>query len=387
MSDLNAHLEALAGQAHQEGGWGYTLGQPPQLEPTCLSLLALSLEGERYAEAIREAWTFIARCAAPDGSYRPNGGREEAIWHTSLVLFVQASLERPVSEVRRTAASLLGLRGKIPERLDDASEIHDIDVKIIGWPWAENNFSWVEPTAWACLGLRKAGHGSHDRVSEGQRLLLDRAHDEGGINYGNRRILGKFTEPMPGPTALMLLALQGCSEQRVATAVTYLLEQAQRINDLELLCWAKIALSVHSSQHGVATALRDIDKRIQESYAERAGTPWVKPAPMREALTALALGTETKNFFTITPAQAELSESRADYTQSVGRRRSLGDRVRSFFGKIAVQAVGALRPLPAQSQVHIAREVEYTTATWRGHFRGSTNRSMRKCLSPASASF
>jgi hypothetical protein len=34
MSDLNSHLETLASQAEPEGGWGYTLGLPPQLEPT-----------------------------------------------------------------------------------------------------------------------------------------------------------------------------------------------------------------------------------------------------------------------------------------------------------------------------------------------------------------
>src|SRR5207302_833204 len=77
------------------------------------------------------------------------------------------------------------------------------------WPWAEGNFSWVEPTAWACLALRQAGYGDHARVQEGIRLLLDRTFDEGGLNYGIRYILGRRTEPIPGPTALMLLALQG----------------------------------------------------------------------------------------------------------------------------------------------------------------------------------
>ena len=39
--------------------------------------------------------------------------------------------------------------------------MHDIDLKLVGWPWAEGNFSWAEPTAWACLALRRAGHGDH----------------------------------------------------------------------------------------------------------------------------------------------------------------------------------------------------------------------------------
>src|SRR5262245_36932191 len=292
MSNVNAHLDTLAQQAHLEGGWGYTLRQPSQLEPTCLALLALSLERERFAAVMAKGWAFLDTCAAPDGSYRPARGREEAIWHTALVLFVQAALDRPPAEVRRTASALLNLRGKLPERTEDAAEIHDIDLNIIGWPWAENNFSWVEPTAWACLALRRAGHGAHPRVEEGQRLLLDRAHEEGGINYGNRRILGKFTEPMPGPTALMLLALQGRDEPRVRAAAAYLLRQAHSINDLELLCWAKVALSAHRHLQGVQESLAEIDGRIRDAYVSRAETPWLKPTPLREAMTALALGTD-----------------------------------------------------------------------------------------------
>jgi uncharacterized protein (DUF362 family) len=359
MSDLNPHLETLEAQAHPDGGWGYAPAHAPQLEPTCLSLLALSLADKRYAETMDKAWSFISGCAAGDGSYRPNGGREETIWHTALVLFVQAALDRPAPEVRRTAGALLNLRGKLPEKLDDTSDIHDIDVKIVGWPWAENNFSWVEPTAWACLALRKAGHGSHDRVNEGRRLLLDRAHEEGGINYGNRRILGKFTEPMPGPTALMLLALQGRDEPRVAAAVAYLLRQAQSIIDLELLGWAKIALATHASLAGVAAALGEIDRRIRDSYVERTTTPWVKPAPLREALTALALGTETRNWFKLSGTETELAEPPPSPANYPRRPRSLGDRLRSIFNGILVQAVGALRPLPAQAAVHVARETDY----------------------------
>src|SRR5438132_12823807 len=135
MSGLKTHLDTLAEQA-QADGWGYTLGQPAQLEPTCLGLLALSLNAEQFGEVINKAWDFLATCTAPDGSYRPARGREEAIWHTALVLFVQATLGRPAAEVRRTASTLLHLRGKMPTRPEEAAEVHDIDLNIVGWPWA-----------------------------------------------------------------------------------------------------------------------------------------------------------------------------------------------------------------------------------------------------------
>jgi uncharacterized protein (DUF362 family) len=360
--DLGSSLELLASQAHAEGGWGYTPGQSAHLEPTCLALLAFAQDAGRFQPLIDKGRDFLEKCAAADGSYRPARGREEAIWHTALVLFVQAALDRPAPEVRRTASALLNFRGRQPSD-DEAKEVHDIDIMLVGWPWAENNFSWVEPTAWACLALRRAGHSSHPRVEEGRRLLLDRAHDGGGINYGNRRILGKFTEPMPGPTALMLLALQGHGEHsRVAAAVAYLLNQALSINDLELLCWAKIALDVHRDQPGVAEALPGLDERILSAHESRTHTPWARPAPVREALTALALGTASGNIFKLegeTQGEDGTQYSVPSTQHLATRRRSFVDRFKAAFNSLAIQAVGQLRPLPPQTAVHIAQAGDY----------------------------
>src|SRR5207253_9124367 len=128
------------------------------------------------------------RWPAPDGFYRLAHDREEAVWPTALVLYVQVTLGCPDEEVQRTASRLLAFQGR-PHDSKQAAEFHDIDLKLIGWPWADGNFSWVEPTAWAILALRCAGHGRHPRVDEGTRLLLDRASDQGGIHYGNRPLL------------------------------------------------------------------------------------------------------------------------------------------------------------------------------------------------------
>ena len=48
-----SYLEALAEQAHPEGGWGYAPGQAPQLEPTCLGLLALALQAREALTATK----------------------------------------------------------------------------------------------------------------------------------------------------------------------------------------------------------------------------------------------------------------------------------------------------------------------------------------------
>jgi uncharacterized protein (DUF362 family) len=358
--DLSTHLETLAAQAHSEGGWGYAPGQSFHLEPTCLALLALTPAGPRYTAVIESAKTALARCAGPDGVYRLSRGREEAVWPTALVLFVQATLGYPEEEVRRTTSALLSLRGQPPQN-ELAAELHDIDLKLIGWPWANGNFSWAEPTAWACLALRQAGYGTHPHVEEGQRLLLDRACDEGGINYGNRRILGRMTEPIPGPTAVMLLALQGHNDQpRVAAAVKYLLEQALKSDDLEHLCWARLALDVHADQPGVREALSVLEQRIRDAHRQRTGESWLRPNPLREALTILALNTEQTNPFRLpSDSRTNGTTHHSPLTTHHLPRRSLGQRLSSFFRGLAIKAAGQLRPLAPQTAVHIARATDY----------------------------
>jgi len=362
--DRTTLLDTLAGQAHAEGGWAYAPGQAVHLEPTCLALLALSLDGDRFKTAIQQGRAALERCGISDGSYRLPYTREEAVWPTALVLFVQGVLQFPPAHIERTAARLLDLRGR-PVDSAHLEGAQDIDLRLEGWPWAEGNFSWVEPTAWACLALRRVGQGGHPRVRDGLRLLLDRALEEGGINYGNRRILGKTTEPIPGPTALMLLALQGHGDEaRVAAAVKYL--QGQVVHgDLEHLCWAKLALDVHQDQPGCLALLTELDRAILQAAEDRAATNWVRPAPLRQALMALALGTQRDNVFRLqAPPSGGRQPPETARTQGADAPRSeagrswkqrLGATVRG----LAVTAAGQLRQLPAQTPVHIARASDY----------------------------
>src|SRR5438094_8769555 len=92
VSDLSGLREDLATGAHPEGGWGYVPGQPAHPEPTCLALLALAGDAERFAAPIATGVAALQRDAAADGSYRSARGRGEAVWPTALALFARASL-------------------------------------------------------------------------------------------------------------------------------------------------------------------------------------------------------------------------------------------------------------------------------------------------------
>src|SRR5205807_5296843 len=119
-----------------------------------------SLDAERFRSAIDQGKVVLQRNRAPDGAYRLVRGREEAVWPTARVLFVLSALGESPEELQRTAVALLELRGRTPDK-SQAAEVNDIDLDLVGWPWAEGNCSWAEPTAWAVLALRHAGLGEH----------------------------------------------------------------------------------------------------------------------------------------------------------------------------------------------------------------------------------
>jgi uncharacterized protein (DUF362 family) len=352
MSDNLAQLAALA---CPDGGWGYAPGQPAHLEPTCLALLALARRAGDHAALLEAGKAWLGQCAAGDGTYRLGRGRHEAAWPTALVLFTLAELGAGVDDLAPTARALLALRGR-PLASDTPGEedVNDVDGTLIGWPWAEDNFSWVEPTSWACLALRRVGQGSHPRVAEGEKLLLDRVLETGGLNYGNRRIFGITLEPIPTPTSLALLALQGrAGDPLVARSLDYLRDQAAHASDVEHLAWSILALAAHDQ----GDSLPALHQRLHDAQQARLATPYVQAAPLRLALLCLALDVGSRNPFRLpaaAPARPTLEPGKL-----VRPHKSFGEKARSFVQGLTITAATQLRPLEPKTAVHIAPVTDY----------------------------
>ena len=313
------------------------------MEPTCLALLALNDQTRL---------PVLQRYRHQDGSYRLDRGRAEAVWGTAMAVFAMHALGGDPATINDSASFLLGVRGATVQEDGDTDVVFDIDIQLVGWPWAEKTFSWVEPTAWACLALQKLGQGDQPRVQTGLRLLRDRAFDAGGSNYGNKTILGKSTDPIPGPTATMLLAMQRSkTELRVMAALKYVEDQARTSDDVEHLAQAKLALPLFH-----AGDLHWLDQRLLKCLATERSRAWAARSPVRLALAILALRDEKQNPFRLNgvASTAALPEKTL-----VPTRLPLTERIRGGFRSLLARGFDRIRQPPLRSVVHVARAESY----------------------------
>jgi hypothetical protein len=98
-------------------------------------------------------------------------------------------------------------------RLSLARKTVELDPYLSGWSWTPGAFSWVEPTSYCLMALKKSrslvgGNSVELRIRQGEALVYDRMCESGGWNYGNSKVLGEALWPYPDVTAVALVALQ-----------------------------------------------------------------------------------------------------------------------------------------------------------------------------------
>ncbi len=126
---------------------------------------------------------------------------------------------------------------KVPE----SPVAHDPNLK--GWPWTADTHSWTDPTALAVIALKVAGFADHERVKEGENLLMNRQLPKGGWNYGNTLVFGQELRPLPESTGLALNALSGSvSRERVERSLAYLQARSETVRTPRSLAWSLMGL-------------------------------------------------------------------------------------------------------------------------------------------------
>jgi hypothetical protein len=226
-----------------DGGWGYYAGKGSRLEPTSLALLALAAAGQRSDAGVLNDWP------RRDGLLADRQSGE-----VSLAANAQAALAALHPGIgQRALASTLVQRMLDAQTLTLAtSRFNRQDNALRGWSWQPGLFGWVEPTAWCLIASKRLQRatqidGSHARIAEGERMLLDRACPTGGWNYGNSNMLGRELQPYVPTTALGLLALQDRRDPCVSRGLTFLSGGFRSEPTVLALSLAGICLTIYGS--------------------------------------------------------------------------------------------------------------------------------------------
>ena len=234
-------MRLLESRALPEGGFPARGGEPFRSDATAWAILALSRLDPAYS-SLGSARDRLTTAQDPDGRVSMSREHEEAFWPTALSVLAWYGSQPHELHCSRGVQFLLNTTGQHRSKNPDDQVGHDPSIP--GWPWIDRTHSWIEPTALSVLALRVAGHGQHDRVSEGIRMMLDRQLPHGGWNYGNTTVYGRELHPMPESTGAALTGLAGQAEQgTVARSIDYLQGEVDRLRTPISLGWGLLGLA------------------------------------------------------------------------------------------------------------------------------------------------
>jgi hypothetical protein len=216
-TDLRA---ALVAARNPDGGWSYIPGRRSRIEPTSWAALALG-----HSEGRAPDVEALRRWKRQDDWLVDVPGAPANIAFNALAALTllqdpsTASLAKPIAE-RVIQAKGLSFGQNDVIRQDNSLQ---------AWPWVDGTASWVEPTAWCLLLLKKlrkstSSPKADERIGIGEQFLFDRVCHDGGWNYGNKEVYGAKLWPYVPTTALALLAMR---DRHGDPVVTRSLEQLQ----------------------------------------------------------------------------------------------------------------------------------------------------------------
>lgn len=213
----------IAGVAQAVPG-GYAPAGPVAAEPMAWAGIALASTGN--AQHAQTPCDWLAKIQQSDGSVGITADQPTPAWPTALAMLAWRSLQTARGDqafqepIERAADWAFDAKGRAAPQKSQIGH----DTTLVGWSWAADTHSWIEPTAYFVRALIGAGHADHLRVEEGVRLLVDRLLPGGGANYGNTIVLGQELLAHVQPTGISLwaLAAAGVESPLIEKAIEFL---------------------------------------------------------------------------------------------------------------------------------------------------------------------
>jgi hypothetical protein len=238
--------KALLAARNQDGGWGYAPGRQSRIEPTCWAELALGHSLGRAPDV-----DSIRRWRRQDDWLLDVPGAPPNIPFNALAALTLLQEPSTIALAQPIITHLIHARGRTFRQTAALAQ----DNSIQAWSWVDGTASWVEPTAWCLLLLKRVRSQSPsqeaaERIRIGEQFLFDRVCHEGGWNYGNPEVYGQKLWPYVPTTAVALLAMQ---DHRAHPVVKQSLKQLQKDVASERSVVAVALTIVCLRTYGVAT--------------------------------------------------------------------------------------------------------------------------------------
>jgi hypothetical protein len=224
---LQEATKLLLDSQNVDGGWGAVHGNRSTTEATSLACLALcSREQTALDPAIQKAEKWLIERQNADGSWPMAEGLKGPSWSTAFAMLALSESTKSTEHVIRAGrwaleqeGSTIGLLAKLVLALQFQKRAVHLNEDLIGWSWTPDTFSWVEPTSYFLIALKKLKRqlppkAFQERVPQGELMIYDRMCENGGWNYGNSSVYGERLWPYPDVTAVALIALQDHRERK-----------------------------------------------------------------------------------------------------------------------------------------------------------------------------
>jgi hypothetical protein len=297
---LDRIITELVQNQNSDGGWGAVRSKRSNTEVTSLAVMALkTLPGEATLDNRKRGIEWLVRQQNQNHSWRLNEAVKEGSWTTALAIMALGDTAEHSERVLAAARWLLEQEGSKPGILAEIilwatgkSGVNQLNKDLIGWSWVPRSFSWVEPTSYALIALKKqrgrlAGTNVDERIRQADAMIYDRMCTGGGWNYGNSKVLDYALWPYPDITALALIAMQDHANQKANQESLQVLSKIALETDSGFcLCWAAICLNLYGQDHS------QFQKRIEKRFAATAFLGETKTL----ALALIALGGKSNPF-------------------------------------------------------------------------------------------